>query len=136
MSKAPPAAPHAMRRDRGDVSRHTFEDHVGEVRLRVEAPTPGDLFEEAARGLTELIAEVSATANVEHETTVVLRAHDREALLVDWLNELIFLFETRHLVYSDVHVRSMTDTVLEAVVRGAEPRVLRTAVKAATLHDL
>ena len=115
---------------------HSFEDHVGEVRLRVEAPTLAGLFEEAARGLAELMAEGVSGKDDERGETVMLQARDREALLVDWLNELIFLSETRKRIHTDVHVYRVTDTALEAVVHGAFPETLRTAVKAATLHDL
>jgi SHS2 domain-containing protein len=115
---------------------HAFEDHTGEVRLRVEAPTLAGLFEEAARGLSELMADAPGGAPVEAAETVTLRAPDVAALLCNWLNELVFLSETRKRVYTDVHVRSVSDTALEAGVRGVFPEVLRTAVKAATLHDL
>jgi len=118
------------------ASRHTFEDHVGEIRLRLEAPTLPGLFEEAARGLADLIAETTAESDDEGERKVAIRARDAEALLVAWLNELIFLTETRGRVYADVRVSRATDTELEATVHGAALRVLRTAVKAATLHGL
>ena len=114
---------------------HEFRDHTGEVRLSVEAPTLAGLFEEAARGFSELVAEATSETDVE-ERRVSLRARDREALLVAWLNELVFLTETRGRVYTDVRVSHVTDTALEASVRGGVPKALRTAVKAATLHRL
>ena len=115
---------------------HVFEDHTSEVRLRLHAPTLASLFEEAARALAELMLEEAETPAVPQEVTVALHARDREALLSDWLNELVFLSETRRCVYTDAQVLRVSDTSLEAVVRGVPPRVLRTAVKAATLHDL
>ena len=115
---------------------HTFEDHPGEVRLRVRATSLAGLFEEAARGLAELMMEVASPAGAEAAENVELHARDREALLVAWLNELIFLSETRRRVYTDVHVRRASDTALEATIRGVFPETLRTAVKAATLHGL
>jgi SHS2 domain-containing protein len=118
------------------VARHSFEDHTGEVRLRLEAPTLAALFEEAAMGLAELMLEVASDTREEREQSVTVEARDREALLVAWLNELVFLSETRGRVYTEVRVHSVSDTRLEASVRGVFPEALRTAVKAATLHGL
>lgn len=112
---------------------HTFEDHTGDVRLRVESPTLAGLFEEAALALSELMLEEPAGA-LDAEEKVVLRAPDVVALLVDWLNELVFLSETRKLVYTEARVSRVSDTELEATVRGLSPAAIRTAVKAATLH--
>jgi len=118
------------------VPRHTFEDHTGEVRVRIEAPTLAGLFEEAARALAELMLESGKPAADEPPVNVKLEALDAEALLVDWLNELVFLSETRGRVYSDVTVHQVSRTALEASARGVLPEMLRTAVKAATLHGL
>lgn len=118
-------------------ARHIFEDHVGEVRLRIEAPTLAELFEQAARGLAELMLGTAPPSPATGEgETIAIRAGDREALLVDFLNELIFLSETQARIFTDVRVRRVSDTGLEAEVRGVVPEVARTVVKAATLHGL
>lgn len=115
-------------------ARHHFEDHTGEVRLCVEAPTLAALFEEAGRALAELMLDESGERSPEAQT-VSLDARDRAALLVQWLNELIFLSETHERVYTEISVAAVSDIHLDATVRGVFPEVLRTAVKAATLHE-
>lgn len=119
-----------------DIARHTFEEHVGEVRLRLRAPTLGGVFEAAARALAELLAgEVAAEPDAPAER-VHLEATDRAALLAEWLNELIFLSETRRRVYPLARVEDVGERTLAATVRGAPLESVKTAVKAATLHDL
>jgi SHS2 domain-containing protein len=115
---------------------HVFEEHTGEVRLRLCAPSLAALFEEAARALAELMLDHPAEHRSGPAQRVAVHASDREALLVAWIDELIFLSETRKLVWAEPHVERMTDTDLEAVVHGIEPVALRTAVKGATMHDL
>jgi SHS2 domain-containing protein len=115
---------------------HAFEEHTGEVRLRLRAKALPSLFEEAARALAELMLERPSEGAPGPAQRVVVQAPDREALLAAWIDELVFLSETRKLVWVDARVERMTDTELRAVVRGIEPTALRTAVKAATLHDL
>ena len=117
-------------------TRHSFGEHVGEVRLRVEAPTLRELFEETGRALAELSADVSHDAAPAAEERVEIAARDRDALLVAWMNELVFRAETRKLVYDDLRVDPVDDTTLRATICGRRPLRVRTAVKAATMHDL
>lgn len=118
------------------VAQHSFEDHTSEVRLCVTAETLAAVFEEAGRALAELMLDGPPSAAWGPVDEVSLVAPDRAALLVHWLNELIFLSETRKQVYVDFQVDSVSETALHARVRGVFPDVLRTAVKAATLHDV
>ena len=118
------------------VAQHSFEDHASEVRLCVTADTLAAVFEEAGHALAELMLDGPPPASVGPVDEVHLGARDRAALLVHWLNELIFLSETRKQVYVDFHIDSVSETAIHARVRGVFPDVLRTAVKAATLHDV
>jgi len=67
---------------------------------------------------------------------VEVEAADRDALLVDWMNELIFRTEMRQKVYDEIRISSLSDRRLRADIRGAAPDGWRTAVKAATFHGL
>ena len=115
---------------------HSFEEHVGEVRLCVKAPSLAGLFEEAAAAICELIAGDGASlarAGTEH---VSVRAFDREALLVAWLNEIVYRSEVGKVVFPAAHVESVGDRVLEATLERAEPNAILVPVKAATMHDV
>ena len=114
---------------------HTFEEHIGEVRLRLQAESLPGLFEEAARALVELMCTERAEPAGEPVPVRIL-APDREALLAAWIDELVFLSETRKRVWSEARVERFTDAELLATVRGFEPAALRTQVKAATMHGL
>jgi len=116
--------------------RHRFVEHTGELELRLYAPNLASLLEEAARALADVMAEDASgppTAPAEH---VELTATDREALLLDWLNELVYRSDVAKRVYADVHVERANDRHMEATVRGREPTSPKTAVKAATWHRL
>ena len=115
-------------------ARHWFEEHTSEVKLVAVAPTLAELFVEAARGVAELLAEDLAVRPEGPTESVELHARDVEALLVDWLNEVIFLSETRKRVFSEIQVDHASETEFAATLRGFEPQVIKTAVKAATLH--
>jgi SHS2 domain-containing protein len=118
------------------VSTHSFEEHTGEVLLRILAPSLPQLFVEAGLALADLMAEQRAPSSRESAETVVIRAPDREALLVEWLNELIFRAETQQKIYDHIHITRLSDNELRGQIRGAFPERLRTSVKAATFHRL
>jgi SHS2 domain-containing protein len=121
------------------TASHEFEEHTGEARLRLRAASLPALFEEAARALADLMSEHPGEPEGE-PVRVEVRASDREALLAAWIDELVFLSETHKRVWTEACIHHLTDritdTELEAAVRGAVPSALRTQVKAATLHDL
>lgn len=126
----------------GEVSVETgtyqFEPHTGEVQIRVQGTDLPELFEEAGYALAELMLgdeslEIPPDAE---EEQVTLHAGDTEALLVDWLNELISRSDARKRVYAELEVDHLSEGRLHARIRGFTPSVLKTAVKAATFHGL
>lgn len=116
--------------------RYRFVEHTGEVELHVEADTLASLFEEAAHGLADLLADDAGGPPSGPEERVTLTGTDPEHLLVDWLNELVYRGEVDKRVYGDVRIERLGEHELEAKIRGREPRSPRTAVKAATWHAL
>jgi SHS2 domain-containing protein len=120
---------------KAEGASHTFEEHTADVRIHLRATSAPALFEEATRALGEVMLERPSPGPAVTQP-IVVRARDREALLAAWIDELIFLSETRKLVWVDARVDRVTGTEVQAVARGVEPAVLRTQVKAATLHGL
>lgn len=116
------------------ASSHRFLEHTGEVRLRVRAVGLKELFAEAARGLARLLGRRRPRGPVGDWVPVQVRAGDRTSLLVDWLNELIFVAESARLVPTEVQIVSLGETELEAKVRGVRVAEPPSLVKAATLH--
>jgi SHS2 domain-containing protein len=116
---------------------HAFEEHAGALRMSLAAPTLEDLFAEAARGLAELLAGTPflPPAAGSHEP-VVLRSFDRDALLVDWLNELLFRYETRRRLFVEFRFTHLSDRELSAFTRSAHTGEFRAMIKAATLEGL
>lgn len=115
---------------------HRFVDHTSEVGLEVRAGSFGELLAESARGLASLLLrEVSAEASGGTREFEV-SSHDREALLVDWLNELLFEAEVRLWIPLEFEMLDVSDTRVRARVRGIEVDLAPSIVKAATFHGL
>jgi SHS2 domain-containing protein len=121
------------------ASMFTYFEHTADVGLLVEAPDLNSLFVDAARGLFALIVEETTEVRPETEIAVELEGTEFDYLLFDWLNELLFRFETEHLLLVDFEVNMRADG-LTAVARGefldAERHQLAHEVKAITYHQL
>ena len=71
---------------------------------------------------------------------IEVEAPDREALLVGWLNYLLYLYDVNGFLGRIFDIVELSDQRLEAIARGEtydpERHVAKTAVKAATFHQL
>ena len=121
------------------MGRSETFDHTADLGLRIHASDLSDLFRTAAEGLFDVIVANRQAVVGQESVQVDLRADDPVALLVDWLNELVFLSETTHRLFSqfDVHVEP-DGTSLQAEIHGepidASRHILDHEVKAVTHH--
>lgn len=119
----------------------SFEElaHTAEIGVRLWAPTPAALFACAAHAIFALAGALPAVPDAEaiDQRTVELTAIDAESLLVDWLNELVYLYETSGLAWNDATLEEWAPTALRAVVCGRRVTgAPRLHVKAVTYHGL
>jgi len=117
--------------------------HTADRALRVWGEGLPDLLVGAARGMCSLMGDVGdLTPDVWR--VIRVEAEDREGLLIEWLNELLFLVEEEGLLFLEFRMQSVREPVeatpggaeLVANVGGALAPVTRAPIKAATYHDL
>ncbi len=112
---------------------------TGEEGVEVWGESLEGLFFEAALGLRALIVH---TPPLTPDITRSVRLHASllPGLLVAWLNELLFLFDTEGMLFADATFGKIDERELDAVVSGEilDParHTLRGSVKAATYHDV
>ena len=110
-------------------------DHTADLALHVWGCDLTDLFSAAATGMFSLLATaIPDGAPVRFE--LHLAALDAESLLVDWLNELLYLCETQDFVGTEFVFARLTPTELDAQVAGLPIGERRAHIKAATYHML
>lgn len=116
------------------ASSRTIE-HVGEWRVELRADTLEHVFHEVAR----VIARAAGTASGSYSPweDVDIQARDREALLVDYANELVGRSEVEGRAYddlSDLVVVEIPQPKVHARVRGRPVTAWSSPLKAATYH--
>jgi protein archease len=121
------------------ASRISSFDHTADRGIIVHADSLPELFAAAAVGMFGGMYDLEGLApDLTRDLTVT--APDREALLVAWLQELIFWFEVEDEIYTEAQIHELDETSLHATVRGRKlgPDVVQigAAVKAVTYHGL
>ena len=90
--------------------------HDADIRLRARGPTLAAAFEQAALAMTAVITNPSAILRA-CAVDVACDAPDRELLLVEWLNALVYEMATRNMLFGRFQVET-DGTRLHAVAWG------------------
>ena len=114
-------------------------DHTADIGIAAYGADIKELFINAATGLFSLMVDLN-TVKEDTEREVKLTAEDEETLLVEWLNELIYIFEVEHLLFNRFQIDELNGNHVKARCFGEKVdqsrHRLEREVKAATYHML
>jgi SHS2 domain-containing protein len=114
-------------------------DHTADIGVRVHGLTMSELFEHAAFALFDVMFDISDVQPV-LEREFACRSDSIEDLLVEWLGNLLYVFDTERVVFSRFSVEMIEPTMLVAHAGGefydADRHDLKTLIKAVTYHGL
>ncbi|MBI1978337.1 MAG: archease [Candidatus Omnitrophica bacterium] len=115
----------------------TFE-HTADIGIRAWGSEFTEVFEEAAKALFSVIAELNSVSPKE-KFQIRLEAPSGEELFLKWLKELLFIFDSKHMVLSEFKILELTPEKLSAEVSGeqidSKKHKLGYEVKAITHHQ-
>lgn len=118
--------------------RYVSTEHTADIGLVAYGETLKETFVNAAYGMFDLMVDPSRTSDSQ-QIDLRVEADDTPSLLVAFLNELLFVFETRSLVLVRFEIVDWDETTyLTARARGSAlaGQELREQIKAATYHDM
>ena len=123
----------------GMVNRFRLLSHTADIGIEAWGSSRTVLFGEMARGLKNIIFGSSPIGS-SLQRKVALKGDSDAELLVAWLNEIIFLFDTESLVPDSFKINQLDNGRLRATIHGevfspAKHTIERQA-KAATYHQL
>lgn len=110
-------------------------DHTADIAVSITAENLSSLFTTAAQALFALACVPGLTMKGE-TYRVVLTAPDVETLLIDWLNELLYLSEKHEACFTHFTFRYLTLTTLSAECGAQDIEDTRRVIKAATFHNI
>lgn len=115
-----------------------YIEHTADLGIRAYGVDYEDLFINAAKGLFTLITDINSVTPAKSKE-ISINADNIEELLVDWLNELIYIFETEHILFSEFTIITLTINNLNAIAKGEtmnSKHIIKRQIKAATYHML
>jgi len=112
-------------------------EHPGDVKIRAQGKDLAEVFANAARGMMAFLYGEDAFQRCHPDRTeeIMVEAGDLEALLVDWLSELLTRSNTDYRLYLAFEILEMNDHLIKANV-GSCPAEAIDDIKAVTYHEL
>jgi len=114
-------------------------DHTADIGIIAYGADIKQVFANAALGLFNLMADLdNPKEDIKRE--IELSAEDVEILLVEWLNELIYISDVEHIIFKRFEINELSSTQLRATCFGEKIKPgqhrLKREIKAATYHML
>lgn len=117
--------------------RYKILDHVTDLKLKIFGRNLIELFTNAALALFESITDKKSIIKTNGKIhQIKITSADQESLMVDWLNELLFLHSVHKENYFNIKINRLSETELEAKISGNPSRADKIEIKAVTYHDL
>jgi SHS2 domain-containing protein len=114
-------------------------NHTADVGIIAYGSNTQEAFANAAKGMFSLITELEDIEETEYRD-IKLTSSDQESLLVEWLNELIYLFDVENIIFKRFDIKQLSNTNLTARIYGEKVdksrHELKVGIKAATYHML
>jgi SHS2 domain-containing protein len=126
-------------------------EHKADLKIRVFGKTKEKLFENAMVGMFEAAKyEMTKGQTTERLTTkqlttkrlmtkrlaIKIKSADLPSLLVDFLSEVLYLVETKKLVFEKVEFKKFKENEIEATLIGKPLKRMGVHIKGVTYHDL
>jgi 2'-5' RNA ligase len=108
-------------------------DHIADVGVRARGSNPEELFESALSGMVSLLFSSPLSFTIEQK--IELRATDLNALLIDFLSQILTACHIQKAVFCGVKFHKFSDTELVATIFGAPVDHFDRDVKAVTYHE-
>ena len=120
--------------------RYEQIEHTADLAARIYAEDLPGLFENAAFAMFDMIGRQPKNSSGKQNCSVDVDGVDHEDLIVNWLNELLYLFEDRHILFNEFLVKELGKGHIKAEVRGVkipeDGGLIEREIKAATYHDI
>jgi SHS2 domain-containing protein len=110
-------------------------EHTADWAFQARGRDLQELFVNAARALHSL-EYTSPKGNGDVSREVQIEGVDRESLLVNWLNELLYLEQMNVEVYDRFEIQEFHEWLVRACLHGRRQDKRQTRIKAVTFHNL
>ena len=115
-------------------------DHTSELKIRAVGRTKEEVFLNMMRGMMAVLRAKTRNSSLDSARdkirNIKIESQDIHALLVDFLNEILYLTEVHREVYHNVIFKKFSDTELEGKIMGEKAASFEDTIKAVTYHGV
>jgi len=113
-------------------------EHTSDVGILARGRTREEALTSASQGLVSILVDPAPFRPLE-ERYFKAPGPDEAAQIINWLNEILFFFDTEGIVFAEFEIDCWTANEISGRARGErfdiDRHEFRTAVKAATYHQ-
>jgi len=116
-------------------------EHTADLKIRATGQTIEQMFANMAYGMfLNLMGEQEFLKTVDSTQDLVtqkidIKAHDKEAMFIDFLNELIYLSDINNEIYFQFDLK-IEETSIKGELKGKKVERFKYEIKAVTYNDL
>lgn len=114
-------------------------DHTADISVKIYATSLEDIFIQSSVAMMDLICNVEKVRPLK-SFNIEVSGSSNEQLLVNWLQELLYLHEVRNFLFSKFTVKSITGGVIKGTAFGekldSSRHELMNHIKAVTYSNL
>ncbi|MBT8356770.1 MAG: archease [Deltaproteobacteria bacterium] len=119
--------------------KYRLIDHTADFRIHVFGTDLKDLFSNAAFAMFDLITDIKSLQSAD-ESSLNVKGNDRQDLMVNWLRELLYIWNGKEKLVESVDIFSISENELTAKIRldsfdPARHRI-KNDIKAVTYHQI
>jgi len=115
-------------------------EHTADIGLIAYGKNREQVFINAAKGMFEIIAGGTKNLKENFYDKIKLEADNLEGLLFAWLNELLYISETKLVILNKFKIKELSDYQIKAEVEGMKINLpfvkIEKEIKAVTYHRL
>ncbi len=116
--------------------KYKILEHKADLKIRVFGKTKEELFENAMVGMFEAARYKKELKTRNSKVKIKIRSIDLPSLLVDFLSEILYLVETKKLVFGKINFKKFSNKAIEATLIGKKLKRMGVHIKAVTYHGL
>ncbi len=112
-------------------------EHTADIGIKIQGNNLEELFKSGFYGVLSIVA--SRKALISESKTIELYAPDKESMLVDFLNEILYLINVKNWLPAKIVELNIDENNLKSVINGekfSSPDIIKTEIKATTYHNI
>ena len=120
-------------------NKYNLIDHTADFGIHVYGSDSKELFANAAWAVFDIITEIDRVTGLD-SCNIEVSGDDWSDLMVNWLREILYLWNGKELLVKKARILSLSETELTAPLEfdpfNPDRHIIKTEIKAVTYHQI